>query len=186
VLDVELSQGLNVLGATDKGSINVSRPDFERDFSKIEAEIQRLQKVTDKVNFLFAVNGQYSQDVLLSSEEFGVGGVTYGRGFEPSEIIGDKGVAGKFEIQVNSPYEISYVDKYQLVGFFDAGHVWNKDATTSKLKQDTVTSTGFGFRTDISPKTTGGLMLAFPLDRAVQTRDNSKAPKLYFSLSHKF
>jgi hemolysin activation/secretion protein len=186
VIDLEISHGLDVLGASDESNLNVSRPGAERDFLKYEAEIQRLQKVYGKLNALFAVSGQYTDDPLYSSEEFGVGGVAYGRGYDPSEIIGDKGVAGKFELQWNSPWEISYIDKYQLVGFYDAGHIWNLDATTSKLKQDTVTSTGGGFRADITPSTTGGLLIAFPLDRNVQTRDNSKAPKIYFSLSHKF
>src|SRR5690606_28306281 len=49
-VDLELSQGLDILGASDEGDANLSRPDGDPQFSKAELELQRLQRLTGAVN----------------------------------------------------------------------------------------------------------------------------------------
>jgi hemolysin activation/secretion protein len=184
-IDVEVAKGLGIFGASDKGDANLSRAAGDPQFLKINAEIQRLQRITGNLNLLAVVRGQVSRDPLLASEEFGVGGVNIGRGYDPSEIVGDDGVAGKVELQWNKPYQWNFVQDYQLFSFFDAGKVWNQDATTSILKQNTATSAGFGIRADFMEQTEAGLAVAFPLNRDVQTQGD-KDPKVYFNLSRRF
>lgn len=183
--NVELSQGLHIFGANNEGSPTMSRPAADISFTKITAEIQRLQRVTKDVNLLLGVTGQLANDALLSSEEFGVGGISYGRGYDSSEIIGDDGLAGKVEAQWTEPYRIDLLDSYQLYGFYDVGKVWNKDATTSSDKIDSIASTGAGIRADFNESTNGGFMVAFPLTATPQT-DNNKSPRIYVNLYHKF
>ena len=183
--DLELGAGLDILGSTDGNDTNTSRPGAESDFVKLEAEYQRLQRLTRKLNVLLGIKGQHADEALWSSEEFGVGGLAYGRGFDPSEIVGDSGVAGKIELQWNEPTELSLLTNYQLFGFYDAGVVWDKDATTSKLKREELTSAGFGIRADFTETTQAGLFLAFPLNRDIETQ-NDKDPRVYVSVSHKF
>ncbi|MCB9988329.1 MAG: ShlB/FhaC/HecB family hemolysin secretion/activation protein [Rhodospirillales bacterium] len=185
ILSVEVSRGLDILGANNSGDTNVSRPAADFTFEKMEAEAQRLQKITPKLNLLMGVKGQWTADALLSSEEFGVGGINYGRGFDPSEIIGDNGVVGKLELQWNTPYEITGLDTYQLFGFFDAGRVWNEDATTSSQKRDSASSAGLGVRAEMLANTKAGFMVAFPLNRDIQTQ-RDRDPRFYVNLSKSF
>ncbi len=185
VLDMEISQGLDLFGASNNNNINRSRARADRDFLKLNAEAQRLQRVTQDVNLLLGVTGQVTNDPLYSSEEFGLGGGNYGRGFDSSEIIGDEGVAGKLEVQWNEPYETPFLDSYQLYGFYDAGRIWNKDATTSSQKTDTLTSTGFGVRAEFNELTSAGLLVAIPLNRDVQTQGD-RDPRLFFNLNRRF
>ena len=70
----------------------MSRPSSDPTFFKMEAEIQRLQRVFSELNVLFGVKGQWANNALSSTEEFSVGGMNYGRGFDSSEIIGDDGI----------------------------------------------------------------------------------------------
>lgn len=185
VLDLEFGHGLNVMNSSSDSDTNVSRPGADWDFFKFEAEYQRLQRVTSSVNVLFAMKGQMSDEALWSSEEFGVGGVSYGRAYDPSEIIGDDGIAGKIEVQWNQPAQLAVLDTYQLFGFYDAGVVWDKDATTLKLKREELTSAGFGIRADFTSATQAGAFVAWPLNRDVETQRDDD-PRFYFNVSHKF
>ncbi len=183
--DVELSQGLNVFGASEEGAPNLTRAAGDPTFTKLTAEAQRLQKINNRINLLLAVRGQLSSNKLLSSEEFGFGGINYGRGYDPSEIVGDEGVAGKLEVQWNEPYDISLLENYQLFSFLDAGRTWNEDASTSSRKKDALSSAGFGIRADFTAETTAGLMVAFPINEDIQTQGD-KDPRVYFNLSRRF
>ena len=184
-ISMKYSRGINVMGASEKDNANLSRQFGDPEFSKFEAEFQRLQRLTTKWNLLAAVKGQLTNGAQLSSEEFGVGGVNIGRGFDSSETVGDEGFAGKVELQWRTPYQIPVFDSYQLYGFYDYGRVWNDDATTKDLERESLASAGIGISGTINEKTSLGMILAYPLTREVQTqRDDS--PRFYFSLSRKF
>lgn len=188
MFDMELSKGLKILGANEEDDPNMTRSEADPQATKLEAEIQRLQRVTSSVNVLLAARGQLASHALLSSEEFAVGGVgLFGRGFDPSEITGDEGIAGKVELQWKDPVklETSAIDSYQLYGFYDIGKVWNMDATTSSQKSDSLASVGAGVRVDLPYDLDGGFAVAFPLTREPQTAGDYD-PKFYFNLSKRF
>lgn len=185
VLDLELAHGLDVLGASSKNDPNKSRPDGDPRFTKLNLEVQRLQRLANQWNLLLAARGQLSNGPLLSSEEFGVGGMGYGRGYDPSEIIGDEGIAGKVEVQWNLPGEFGITNSHQLYGFYDAGRVWNDDPTNAKDKANTATSAGVGVRAKIGSSTNIDMTVAVPLDRSVQTMKDQD-PRFFMSVSKNF
>lgn len=185
VVNIELSQGTSLLGATRERDTNKSRAEADGIFTKLGFEMQRLQRLADRFNLLVGVRGQISDGPLLSSEEFGVGGFGYGRAFDPSEIIGDEGVAGKVELQWNIPGTFAITHSNQLFAFYDAGRIWNDDPAAPNLERDTITSTGFGVRSKIMDHTNMDMAVAFPLNRDVQTQGDDD-PRFYFSLSRKF
>jgi hemolysin activation/secretion protein len=94
-----VSQGLNVLGARKSGSADLSRLEGRSDFTKIEGSFSRLQRAPLGLNLYTAVRGQYTNDVLLSSEEIGFGGPDIGRAYDGSEISGDRGIVGTIEVR---------------------------------------------------------------------------------------
>ncbi|PCJ01969.1 MAG: hypothetical protein COB14_02865 [Alphaproteobacteria bacterium] len=184
-LDFEISRGIDVFGATDKGDANITRARGNPKYTKAELQVQRLQRITPSVNLLLAGQGQWSATPLLSSEEFGVGGFNLGRGYDSSEIVGDDGIAGKVELQWNEPHKIKYIHDYQLFGFFDVGRIWDQDATTLANKRESLASVGFGVRADVTEKTKAGFGVAFPLTHRVNTT-NDRDPRFYFSVTHEF
>lgn len=186
-IELEVSKGLDILGASEEGRGSLTRDRGDPQFTKITAEFQRLQRLSGSVNLLMAGRGQLSDGPLLASEEFGVGGFDIGRAFDSSEIVGDEGMSGKAELQWNNPFGAAggYVEKTQVYSFFDAGRVWNDDATTSSTKSDTLTSAGAGFRVNFTGGTEADFALAFPLNRDVQTQKDDD-PRAYFSLVKKF
>jgi len=185
IFDVEFGHGLDILNSSSDSDTRVSRPGADWDFFKMEAEYQRLQRVTSKVNLMVGIKGQMSDEALWSSEEFGLGGVSYGRAYDPSEVTGDDGIAGKIELQWNQPVKVGVLENYQLFSFYDAGVVWDKDATTTKLKREELTSAGFGVRADFTSATQAGMFIAWPLNRDVATQRDDD-PRVYMNVSHKF
>ncbi len=183
--DIEFSQGVEIFGTTQKDSAIKTRASGDPQYKKIEFSGQRLQRVNESVNLLFAGAAQWSSAPLLSSEEFGVGGMNFGRGYDSSEIVGDDGIAGKIEIQWNEPKKLRYIHDYQLFAHFDIGRVWNQQATTSAGKRDSIASAGLGVRADITEKIEAGVGVSLPLTRE---RDitNDRDPRYYFNISHKF
>ena len=88
-------------------------------------------------------------------------------------------------MQWKEPHKFSELEDYYVFGFYDAGTVWNQDATTSALKRDTITSAGVGVSADFTKDTTLDMTLAYPLNRDVQTKGD-KDPHFYMGLRHKF
>jgi hemolysin activation/secretion protein len=187
-VDMEISKGLGIFGASDEGDDNMTRDAADPQATKLEADIQRLQRVTDSVNVLVGARGQIASNALLSSEEFAVGGVYgFGRGYDPSEVTGDHGIAGKVELQWNDPMALdpSYIDSYQLYGFYDIGRVWNEDATTATQERDSVAAVGGGVRFDLPHEMDGGFAVAFPLTREPATAGD-RDPRFYVNFSKRF
>lgn len=182
---LEMGQGLEILGSSTNDSPNLSRANGRPDFTKFEAELQRLQRITDDVNLLIGAHGQYSADHLLSSEQFGVGGQSYGRGYDSSEIVGDKGFAGKIEVQWKEPVHTDFFQTYQLYGFVDAGRVFNENSSIDSQVTQNLASAGGGLRADFLESTKLGFSFAYPLNRDVETY-GSKSPRVFLSLSRGF
>jgi len=145
-IDLQLSHGLDIFGSSDEGDANLTRADADPRFVKLNADVQRLQRVYRDINLLLQGRAQWSSDPLFSSEEFSVGGVSSGRGYDPSEIVGDDGISGRTELQWNTPYDFSwqYLEKYQLYSFWDIGRTWQQDATDSAEKRQSISSVGGG------------------------------------------
>lgn len=103
LIRADIDQGLNILSATRIGSLDLSRVNGESDFTKLHIEATRVQALTPRISLAFAAEGQWSPDALLSSQQIGLGGARFGRGYEPSELTGDKGAAGSIELRYSPP-----------------------------------------------------------------------------------
>ncbi|MBT3925551.1 MAG: ShlB/FhaC/HecB family hemolysin secretion/activation protein [Rhodospirillaceae bacterium] len=161
-----VTQGLDIMGATERDAANISRARGRSDFTKLNASALRLQRVLPGFSVLAAAQGQWSAHTLLSAEEFGVGGAQFGRGYDPSEITGDHGYSLKIEPQYGNAVDSEYLVDYQVYGFYDFGMVWN----TQDTDRESLASTGFGVRTNITEWASSFAEMAFPLTRPVGSR----------------
>jgi hemolysin activation/secretion protein len=184
--NLELSRGLSILGASEKGDSDLSRAAGDPTYTKLTADISRLERLTNEFSLLVAAKGQMSDSALLSAEEFGLGGANgIGRGYDPSEIVGEDGVAGSLEVRWASPYSASWMDNYSVYGFYDIGKVWNDDSITSSLDEQSLASTGLGVRANINDATRAGFMVALPLTRDVSAEGDDD-PRFYVNFSRDF
>lgn len=176
---VEYSRGFDVFGASPNG-YNVSRTDGVSRFDKVTFDVNRVQKITD--DFWLELNGagQHSEYVLLSGEEFAVGGSRFGRGYDPSEISDSRGVAGSIELRHRAPVPDGLLSTLWIYAFYDGGVVWRTDNT-----KDSLTSAGVGLRMFPIEGMRASLELAKPLTRRV-AEEGDTASRVFFSVSYGF
>jgi hemolysin activation/secretion protein len=185
VFDVTLSQGLNILDARTTGSPNLSRADGHSDFEKLTGDLQRVQSLGGDWSLLGAVTWQYGFQSLLASEQFGIGGVNFVRAYDPAELTGDSGVAGKLELQYGQRSTDFGLDNYQLYTYYDAGRVWDHQVLPGEFAPASATAAGFGVRFTINDNISGSLEIAKPLTRNVAT-EGTRDPRGFFSLVARF
>ncbi len=184
-LTSEISRGLGLFHPTMPGTPNMSRARGRSNFTKITAEVSRLQRLTEKTQLYAAVSAQKSADLLLASEEFGVGGTQFGSAYDPSEISGEDGVAAKLELRYSGAVNKRWLKTFQAYTYYDIGKVWDPAATTPEGRIASLASVGVGVRMDFTKTVSGSLEAAQPLTRPVATTHNNHA-RLFFTLGVKF
>ena len=170
------SRGFDILNASPKG-YNVSRSGGESRFHKIDIDISRSQKLTDDFWLELNVAGQHSPNILLSSEEFALGGARFGRAYDPSEISDSRGIAGSAELRHRLPFADAHLSNLWVYGFYDAGVVWRTGNT-----KDSLASAGLGLRIFPLDGVRASLEYAKPLTRDV-FEEGDRSPRVFFSLS---
>lgn len=157
LVTIELGQGLPLFDASDKDKLssNVKAPST---FTKITAEAQRQQSIVDNWSILLGVEGQFAFTDLLSEEKIGLGGPLYGRGYDPSQIIGDEGFGGKIELQYGRELGLTWFKDYQAYAFFDGGYVHDLHKL---IKQNNhLMTTGLGVRSNFTDRISGFVQVA--------------------------
>jgi hemolysin activation/secretion protein len=185
LVQLTASKGLNLLDATRTGSPTATRVGGRSDFAKYNLILQRNQPITDAWAVIVAAEGQYSADRLLSAEEFGVGGKTYGRAFDSSEITGDSGASAKLETTyLLPPWQEKWLNYSQLYLFGDYGWVWNHE-DGSRHGRQALASYGGGLRVGLFDRTDAFIELAFPTLRNPSATDD-RGMRAFFSISTRF
>lgn len=183
LVDVEVSQGIDGLGSSENGDPRLSRLAGKVDFTKATVYAARLQSITSKFSILAAVNAQYAWSNLLSSELYSYGGEQFGRGYDPSELVGDHGVAAKLELRLTDslPCSASFITFYT---FYDIGVVYQRSLDSGK-NSESAASTGFGIRFNLGRHVSAFGEFAKPLTRDVAVEGNRDA-RGYGGLSIRF
>lgn len=180
---VDFEKGFDILGA--KQHLLQSRPEGVPDFFKTTVNLSRLQLLPWNLSLLAAMQGQYAFEPLLATEQYAFGGPTYGRGYDPSEIVGDDGLAGKLELRKDVIYEKPWLNAVQYYIFYDAGIVWNRDGVDLLPKQS-ATSIGAGMRITIVKNLTANVFYAKPLTHSINTQvlmgKDPLVPRIFFQL----
>jgi hemolysin activation/secretion protein len=202
--NVELSHGLPILDASGMSKVfgpagnNASRPYGDPEFTKLVVGASRTTDLGGDLlgggfALLTAMQGQTAfGSALLSGEQFGLGGGAFGRGYDPSEVTGDDGIAGKAELQWTPDLELGPTVKYtQFYTFYDVG-----EAVTQHVKQNgtgqttgSLASAGMGIRLAVFDNYTSNLEAAKPLTRelaADRGHGDAKSWHVFFSLTASF
>jgi len=182
---VEGRQGLKVLNASDPVTDDfLSRNDGRGDFSTLSASIERLIEVNEDLSLFLKAAGQISATPLLASEEFAIGGLTYGRGFDPSEYTGDDGFGLSGEVRFNQTIELmDQLFDAEFYAFTDYGYVRNKGLGQPGSRE--IASAGGGVRLFLPDQYVLGLEAAYPLNRPLERTQNKNA-RYFVNFSKRF
>ena len=129
--EIRLRRGVDILGATPRGSASALRRSGSPNFYAVTASLQRYQPIIDRVALFATLKGQYADRSLLSLEEYAAGDATFGRGFDPVEIIGDSGFGGSVELDYSrdapDDWLPEWIDgRWRAYGFYDFAAIRNR------------------------------------------------------------
>jgi hemolysin activation/secretion protein len=107
-----------------------------------------------------AMNGQITSDMLVSGEQFGLGGADSVRGFLEREIANDSGYRGSLEIYTPDFGARSAISgaRSRALAFLDWGYVHRNHPGPAEIRQQHVAAVGAGLRFS------RGASLAFRVD----------------------
>lgn len=170
-LTLSLSQGLATGGSRQ---VDVRQPDSagEPDFTVLLASYGIRQVFSNGWEADVLIEGQAARDALPSSQRYSIGGTRFGRAYDPSEISGDHGLAGRVEI---ARRDLRPARSWRLRSFVfhDVGAVWRIDDSATQ-RRVSAASLGIGVQAS-GPGVSGSLELARPLTREVASRESRQA-----------
>ncbi|MEA3013131.1 MAG: hypothetical protein QOD42_1676 [Sphingomonadales bacterium] len=183
-LRVRLSyvQGFDWLSATARGDPLASRPDGGGPFSKVEFWAQYERPLGRGFSLDLRGQGQIASRPLLASEEIGLGGRQFLRGFDYWELSGDEGAAAAAEVRYDLASGLPRpLRRLQLYLYADAGRVTN---LRGGFGGGSLASAGGGVRAWLVDGFEAGLELGLPLTDGLF--DDDPDPRFSFTLGSRF
>ena len=186
---LELRKGLGIFDATRTGVLTGTGVIPSRVDGNSRATVLRLdadgQVGLGRIFSLTgAVRAQYSDDPLLNYEEFSLGNLTIGRGYDPGSNSGDKAIGLRGEVVARLPLGVDTVDT-QVFGFYDTVWLTNLDRNATEVDRH-LRSFGGGVRLVIDNKVSLEAIYAHPQDRALSIDKTRPPDRFLISLTARF
>ena len=125
------------------------------------------------------LQGQATDNPLVDSEQFSVGGLNTVRGYLESQAVGDSAIAGTLEVR--SPSLLRWWTKndrheFRLLGFLDAGSVFINDPLPEQTTNFNLLSVGFGALAKVMDWLNGAVYVGVPQISQGSTEADSYRP----------
>jgi len=157
LLTGEIDQGIpNIMGGLRAKDSRATRVGAGGEFTKGVFNLYRSQPMPFSSSLLLKNNAQISNNTLLSSEEFQVGGPYSVRGYASGEYAGDSGIYSAAEWafpyyfipkKFNIPFfKANLYDAARFVLFYDWSETYINHPLSTENKERALNSAGFGFR----------------------------------------
>jgi hemolysin activation/secretion protein len=146
------SYAANIAGGTDgdDAAFELSRTGADANYTVGRAGFNYVYQFRNEWQTRLTANGQYSSDLLVSGEQYGIGGPDSVRGYLLREAARDKGYAAQAELYTpDFGRAIGLPDSFRLrlLGFFDYGAVRrNDEPLPGETTSDSLKSAGVGLR----------------------------------------
>ncbi|WP_298302432.1 ShlB/FhaC/HecB family hemolysin secretion/activation protein [uncultured Erythrobacter sp.] len=168
------SRGLDILSATDPGDLLASRLDASARFSSLYGWFAWNRSLADSFSVALGARGQIASDPVLATEDIGLGGTSFLRGYDFNERSGDNGVMGFGELRYDWRGKGFWLPRGQAYIFADGGVVSNLE---DGFGGGSLASAGGGVRLDLTRDLDLGVEVAVPLTG--ERRDSDSAGPLF-------
>jgi hemolysin activation/secretion protein len=162
------------------------------DFTKFRFRLEHLQRLTESNSLLLRLDGQYTDDMLVSLEQYSIGGPRNVRAYTVAEALADIGGSATLEWIINAP------------GFSDrpgpANRTWGEifqvslyadyaygELNNPRVSQEpTVDYSGYGLGLQFNVP--GTFYARFDVASPIGSREaiNDRDPQYYFRMSYTF
>ena len=166
-------------------------------FSHLNLDVSHTQELQDGFQVYARIQGQVADGPLVSSEQFSIGGLDTVRGYFESEVLGDNGVVGNFEVRTpnigaqlqeyiskskgwadQKPPQATYFNDWRFFIFADMGIATIIHPLPEQQSQFDLWSFGFGTRFKIFDYFNG--MIAYSMPMIDQAYTHARDPHLNF------
>ena len=182
--NVDIAQGLPILGASDNGAPDLSNPGGRVDFTKINGAVRFTRSLQGPFSLLLAGQGQFAFNPLLVGEQIAFGGTQIGRGYDAGALTGDHGLGGTIEVRYDRRFDIPVLKALQPYLFFDAAQVW--DVQTIASAGQGISSVGGGIRAWLDYNLFGDFEIVQTLEAVPGSDGGKRAQKLLLNLAARF
>jgi hemolysin activation/secretion protein len=142
-MSTEVRQGLSVMGASLPGDPLLSRQGADPQATVGKISLEGVTPTANYVRFVVRIDGQLASAPLTAPDQYEVGNLTIGRGYQPGSIFGDDALAASGEMRFG-PFPIRRVLQFEPFVFFDSTHIWTR--TPGAPINRTLSSLGGGVR----------------------------------------
>ncbi|MEP0391231.1 MAG: ShlB/FhaC/HecB family hemolysin secretion/activation protein [Erythrobacter sp.] len=154
------SRGLDILSATDPGDPLASRDDASARFSSIYGWFAWRRTLANSLSIALGARGQVTSAPVLATEDIGLGGTSFLRGYDFNERTGDNGIMGFGELRYDWRGEGFWLPRAQAYVFADGGVVSNLE---DGFGSGSLASAGGGLRLNLTRDLDFDVEVAVPL-----------------------
>ncbi|MEO0536001.1 MAG: ShlB/FhaC/HecB family hemolysin secretion/activation protein [Cyanobacteria bacterium P01_A01_bin.123] len=177
----QFNLGTGLLNAT----IN-SAPQADGLFFNWLGQVQRVQVLSPDNLLIVRADLQLSDDSLLGSEQFVIGGAQTVRGYSQNVRAGDSGFRLSIEDRIVLSRHPDGSPLFQLVPFTDLGAVWFSNSGTQPTQQNFLWGAGLGIILNPVPDLEARFDVGIPLVRLNEVTDLDTGTQIHFSLGYTF
>ncbi|MEP7243173.1 MAG: ShlB/FhaC/HecB family hemolysin secretion/activation protein [Gammaproteobacteria bacterium] len=179
--------------AAAAGMSKASRLGASGKFDKVSLQVQRLQRLTQYTSLVLRLDGQYTNDPLVSLEQFSMGGPDSVRAYSVAEALAEKGGVASLELIAGAPGFASlpafgthtWGQILQFALFVDyANGELNAPLVSSQRDSIDLAGAGGSIQFSVPGKVFTRLDLATPLTRRAPSNDRD--PQIYFRFGMTF
>jgi len=183
VMGLSIAQGLIIAGSKVLDTQNTT-DGGQPDFTKLNINYAYLRIFDRRWTLSTRLDGQYAVNAMPGLERYSIGGVQFGRAYDPSEISGDHGLAGRLELAYRMLHKASHWH-ISPFGFYDIGAVWEVHPQTRPYSAS-LASLGLGVRM-AAEAFSAYIEAGKPLTRAVASQDSDgKKTRVFAGVVYKF
>jgi len=162
-------------------------------FDKLVLQLQRVQRLSQFTSLVARVEGQYTDDPLVSLEQFSMGGPDSVRAYATSELLAERGAVASLELIAGAPgfgnqpafgnYTWGQVLQFSLFADYATGKL-NQPVTSSDSRDNELSGVGVATQLSVPGHVFARLDVATPLsDRKA---GNGRDPQYFFRLGMTF
>jgi hemolysin activation/secretion protein len=170
----EIGQGIpHIMGGMKSKDDLATRAGSGGKFTKAGFNLYRLQSMPFETSFLWKNNALFTNNALVASEQFQIGGPGSVRGYPVAEYSGDVGYYTSPELSIpiyvipkslRVPFSgVSMYDANRFVLFYDWATTQLTNAQAGEHKKETLRGWGFGWRVNVKDNMTFRVEVGYPL-----------------------
>jgi len=133
----------------DQRDFTLTRPGADASYHVFRGGFNYVRQFQNEWQMRLGANGQYTDDLLVPGEQYGIGGPDSVRGYLLREVANDRGYSGQAELytpDVARHLKASDELRVRFLAFYDYGSVRRNDAFPGEVSHSVLASTGVGLR----------------------------------------